>query len=77
MDGYEATRLIRKEEKEAEADGEGRPRAYIIALTASAMRGDRERCLAVGMDDYLGKPIRAGELRQAIERWWAQVAPTA
>jgi CheY-like chemotaxis protein len=53
MDGHEATRLIRILENEA-----GRPRAPIVALTAGAMRGDRDRCLEAGMDEYLTKPIR-------------------
>ncbi|MBC8010334.1 MAG: response regulator, partial [Burkholderiales bacterium] len=66
MDGYEATRLIRKQEKESDS---GRPPVYIIALTASAMQGDRERCLAVGMNDYVGKPIRGQELKHALDRW--------
>jgi signal transduction histidine kinase/PleD family two-component response regulator len=67
MDGYEATRLIRKQEREAAFPG--RPPVHIIALTASAMRGDRERCLAVGMNDYIGKPVRGPELKTALERW--------
>jgi two-component system sensor histidine kinase/response regulator len=66
MDGYEATRLIRKQEKENDS---GRPPVHIIALTASAMQGDREYCLSVGMNDYVGKPIRGAELKQALERW--------
>lgn len=59
MDGFEATRQIRRSEKLQPA---------IIAVTAYAMRGDRERCLAAGMDDYLSKPIRIEDLRAALER---------
>jgi CheY-like chemotaxis protein len=62
MDGYEATRAIR----ELESDG---ARAPIVALTANAMEGDRERCLAAGMDDFVSKPIRREVLLGSIERW--------
>jgi CheY-like chemotaxis protein len=64
MDGYEATRLLR--EREAAA---GLPRLPIIALTASVIDGDRERCLAAGMDDYLSKPFTAAAFLAMIERW--------
>ena len=63
LGGYDATAAIREMEKHT---GERTP---IIALTAHAMIGDRERCLEAGMDDYLAKPIRAQELFGKIEKW--------
>jgi signal transduction histidine kinase/DNA-binding response OmpR family regulator/HPt (histidine-containing phosphotransfer) domain-containing protein len=62
MDGLEATRLIRKLEVGTDEH------VPIVAMTAHAMKGDRERCLAAGMDDYISKPIRAKELERAVER---------
>jgi signal transduction histidine kinase/DNA-binding response OmpR family regulator len=62
MDGLEATRRIRAEEK-------GKKPVPIIALTAHALRGDRERCLAAGMNDYLTKPVRLDELRATLDNW--------
>ncbi len=64
IDGMSATRRIRA--LEAERGG----RIPIIALTANAMEGDRERCLEAGMDDYLSKPVRKTELQAALERWY-------
>jgi signal transduction histidine kinase/DNA-binding response OmpR family regulator len=61
MDGLEATRRIR-----SEGSPHGRPR--VIAMTANAMQGDREACIAAGMDDYVTKPIRVDALLQALER---------
>ncbi len=63
MDGLEATRHIRADPPQA---GERRPR--IIAMTANAMQGDRETCLAAGMDDYISKPIRIEELVNALNQ---------
>ena len=61
MDGLEATAAIREMEK---ATGD---HLRIIAMTAYAMKGDRERCLAAGMDGYIGKPIQAQELFKEVE----------
>jgi CheY-like chemotaxis protein len=66
VDGYEATRLIRQQEA---VDGEGKRRVTIVALTAHAMEGDREFCLAAGMDDYLAKPYSPVQLVEILDRW--------
>ncbi|HUR18958.1 MAG TPA: response regulator [Acidimicrobiales bacterium] len=67
MDGYEATMAIRKVE--------GDPRTPIIAMTASAMRSDHDKCLAAGMDDYLTKPFRREELAATLRKWVQQSDP--
>ena len=68
MDGYEATAAIRA--------GEGpNARTPIVALTANAMAGDRERCLEAGMDDYLAKPVRRDDLNPLLLRWVKLSAP--
>ena len=73
LDGYQATRILKKNEmKKWEAPaGRGEPvrRAPIIALTARTMQGDREVCLAAGMDDYLGKPFNRDQLCEVLKRW--------
>jgi two-component system sensor histidine kinase/response regulator len=71
MDGYEATRCIRKREHEASTSGRLKARVHIIAMTANAMQGDREKCLASGMDDYVSKPVRESDLQAALGRWMA------
>jgi CheY-like chemotaxis protein len=62
MDGFEAAREIRQR-------GDAKGQIPIIAATAQAMQGDRERCLAAGMNDYLSKPIRRNDLEEALARW--------
>ncbi|MBU1948800.1 MAG: response regulator, partial [Candidatus Eisenbacteria bacterium] len=66
MSGLEATRLIRQRER---LQGGYLP---IIAMTANAMKGDREECLKVGMDDYIAKPINTNELEQTLYKWASQ-----
>ncbi len=64
MDGYEATRRIRRLES-----ADGRVPTPIVAMTANAMEGDREKCMKVGMDDYLPKPVNLSELRSRVASW--------
>ena len=66
VDGYTATRRWREGEAEA-ADGNHLP---IVAMTANAMAGDRQKCLDAGMDDYLAKPVTRAELERCLHRWW-------
>lgn len=65
-DGFEATRLIRDLELDGELPGRQNCRLPIVALTANAIEGDREKCLAAGMDDYLTKPLQPSELIKVI-----------
>ena len=70
MDGFEATAAIRKRE------GGRAIRVPVVALTAHAMKGDREKCLAGGMDGYLTKPIRPQQLDELLEKYLARRAET-
>jgi PAS domain S-box-containing protein len=70
MDGYTATRKIRSQE-----EGSGK-RIPIIALTAHAMSGDREKCLEAGMDDYLVKPIEPDHLQNMLQKWLPETLPS-
>lgn len=60
MDGYEATRSIRASES---------GHIYIVALTANAMSGDQEKCLAAGMDDYIPKPLSINTIKLVLEKY--------
>jgi signal transduction histidine kinase/ActR/RegA family two-component response regulator len=71
VDGYEATRELRLREQG------GRRHTPVIAMTAHAMTGDRERCLEAGMDDYLAKPVRSQALVEVLERWTGESARAA
>ncbi|HEU4812869.1 MAG TPA: ATP-binding protein [Xanthomonadaceae bacterium] len=70
LDGYALARAIRREEAET-----GRLRTPIVALTAAALKGEAERCLAAGMDDYLAKPVPVATLAACLQRWLPQAAP--
>lgn len=64
MDGLQACQKIRELESKA-----NQKRCPIVAMTANAMKGDRERCLTVGMDDFLAKPFKSQELLQIVNQW--------
>jgi signal transduction histidine kinase len=68
LDGYEATKLLRKDAMESVRG------ILIVAMTASAVQGDREKCLASGMNDYLAKPVRSGVLKKKLDRYLMKVS---
>jgi len=69
-DGFEATARLRENEAGADAaEASGSRRVPVVAITASAMQGDRERCLAAGMDDYLSKPFTLPQLGSVLAKW--------
>jgi signal transduction histidine kinase/HPt (histidine-containing phosphotransfer) domain-containing protein len=76
MDGLEAARNIRERQKNPGAHPGYGGRIIIVAMTAHAMQSDRDKCIAAGMDDYLSKPIRPGDIRGMIEKWALPENPT-
>ncbi len=74
MDGYEATAAIREKEELGPLPG-GATRIPIVAMTANALKGDREKCLAAGMDDYLSKPFRPEQLIECLDSWLPDTLP--
>jgi two-component system sensor histidine kinase/response regulator len=80
MDGYAATAAIRRLERDGSAQPAGRAAGRhvpVIAITANALQGDREACIAAGMDDYLSKPFSRQDLRATLGRWIALPADAA
>ena len=80
MDGYEATRLIRQQERfvrSSTTPNAGPRRVPIVAMTASAMAGDREKCLRSGMDDYVSKPFTRDQLLRVLNKWLRPATSTS
>ncbi len=76
MGGFEATGVIRERQQQLAQHPNYKSPIVIVAMTASAMQGDREKCLAAGMDDYLAKPVRLDDVRAIVERWGATAVRT-
>src|SRR5262249_36867415 len=74
MGGLEATRLIRQRQNQKSQFPNYKSSIIIVAMTANAMQGDREKCLAAGMDDYIAKPVRLEDVRAIVERWGPMAA---
>ncbi len=74
MGGVEATAVIRERQKKSFQFPNYKFPIIIVAMTANAMQGDRDKCLAAGMDDYLAKPVRPEDVRRVVERWGAVAA---
>jgi CheY-like chemotaxis protein len=74
MGGLEATAAIRERQQKPAQHPNYKTPLVIVAMTASAMQGDRERCIAAGMDDYIAKPVRLEDVRAIVERWGATAA---
>jgi CheY-like chemotaxis protein/HPt (histidine-containing phosphotransfer) domain-containing protein len=74
MGGLEATRIIRDRQQQKSEFPNYKSSIIIVAMTANAMQGDREKCLAAGMDDYLAKPVRLEDMRLVVERWGPMAA---
>ena len=72
MDGLEATRLLRKRQMTGDRPNY-KLRIIVVAMTAHAMQGDREKCLAAGMDDYLAKPVHPKDVRDMIVKWGGKI----
>ncbi len=73
MDGFEATAVIREQEQAAAAEH----RLPIVAMTANALQGDRERCLEAGMDDYIAKPVQIEQLKDTLHQWLPASGPAS
>jgi signal transduction histidine kinase/HPt (histidine-containing phosphotransfer) domain-containing protein len=74
MDGLEATRIIRQRQQQPAQFPNYKSPIVVVAMTASAMQGDREKCIEAGMDDYLSKPVRLEDVRATLERWGPEAA---
>jgi CheY-like chemotaxis protein/HPt (histidine-containing phosphotransfer) domain-containing protein len=71
MDGLQATKAIRERQRQKGSHPHYKSSMIVVAMTANAMHGDKDKCLAAGMDDYLAKPVRLEDIRAIVERWGA------